>query len=159
MQTKEVCLILKNLLQINLTLEVLIDSPSFRPSDKVIRSMVNLQPQVNDWAFNAYNQLSINENVPGFMEIDITKETAETLFKKLQLEDEFLDFVNINDYRDKSIKLQSELENIIFQMNQLSLDDDDVHVSFLECAEPYSYELVELFEKSMKRLEQSDQSF
>ena len=147
MKSLDVCGCLKSLMMINFTLEISIDLFPLPPHDKVIKSMRNLQPQVRDWTLDVYDQLAINTNVPGFMEIDITKETTETLFKKLQLQHEFLDFVNVSDYYDKSIELQSKLANIVFQMNQLSLDDDDIHVSFFECAQPYSDTLVELLEQ------------
>lgn len=89
------------------------------------------------------------------MQIDVTKETAETLFKKLQLQIEFSDFVNINDYYSKSIQLQRKLNDIVFEMSKLSLYDNDTHISFLECAQPYAYELIELLNEFSEPLDLS----
>lgn len=89
-----------------------------------------------------FNHLSIQENTPGFEDIDFTRETDHTFFEKLQLPYEFLDLIDLDNLRVNSIHLQTSLEEIEFEMVDQKMDDR--LISFLASIQNFSDDLVDL---------------
>lgn len=147
------CGIFRRLKMINYSLALLIDAVLLTPDVNFLESLVYSKTNVNNWTWSTFNHLSIQENLPGVLDVDITEHNDHSLFEKLHLQHEFLDLVNVNDFYSNSLHLQNSLEEIEFQMHEL--DVDDRLILFLDSIQDFSYELIDLLSSELHKLDES----